>query len=282
MERKKVTILDLMQKKTSGEKITMLTAYDFPLATMIDGAGIDMVLIGDSVGNVVLGYDNTLPVTMDEMIHHAKAVKRGIKHAFLVGDMPFMSFNVSREDAIRNAGRFIKEAGCDAVKLEGGSLPVVEIAKAIVDAGIVVMGHLGLTPQTATMLGGFKVQGKDAGVAKKILTSAKRLEQAGCFSIVLECVPDKLAAMVTKSINIPTIGIGAGPECDGQVLVTNDMVGLFERFKPKFVKQYVNLSREITAAIGQYIKEVKDKKFPGPEHCFSIKEEEIKKIKDKH
>lgn len=278
MERKKVTITDLHNKKREHKKITMLTAYDYPMAKFVDDAGIDAILVGDSLGMVVLGYDSTVPVTMDEMIHHARAVRRGTRYAFLVGDMPFMSYQVSVEEAVRNAGRFIKEAGCDAVKLEGGA-EVYEAAKAIVDAGIPVLGHLGLTPQTVTKLGGFKVQGKDAEGAKKILDDALKLQEAGCFAVVLECIPDPVAKMISDKIDIPTIGIGAGASCDGQVLVINDMVGLFDRFLPKFVKQYVKLSASISEAIKKYKDEVERGIFPSSEHTFAIKEEELKKLK---
>lgn len=265
MERKKVMITDFQKKKRDGKKITMLTAYDYPMARLVDDAGIDVILVGDSLGMVVLGYESTVPVTMDEMIHHSKAVRRGTKYAFLIGDMPFMSYQVSREEAIRNAGRFMKEAGCDAVKLEGG-YEVLEVTKAIVDAGIPVLGHLGLTPQTVSKLGGFRVQGKSQEAADKILDQAVKLEEAGCFGIVLECVPDRVAKAITEKIRIPTIGIGAGPYCDGQVLVVNDMVGLFDRFVPKFVKQYVKLSESIGAGLKRYKEEVENGTFPGKEH----------------
>jgi len=272
MERKKITIPDLKKMKEAGQKITMLTAYDYPLASALDQAGIDAILVGDSVGNVVLGYDSTVPVTMEEMLHHTKAVRRGVKYALLIGDMPFMSFNVSVEEAIRNAGRFMKEAGCDAVKLESASEEVIKTTKAIVDAGIPVQGHLGLTPQTASMLGGMKVQGKDKDTAQKIVDSAVALEEAGAFSIVLECVPDKLAQEITRKVKIPVIGIGAGVYCDGQVLVTHDMLGLYERFTPKFVKKYAELSKDIKEAAGKYIEEVKKGSFPDKEHSFVAKE----------
>lgn len=277
MERKKNTITDLKNKKKNGQKITMLTAYDYPMARIIDDAGIDVILVGDSLGMVVLGYDSTVPVTMDEMIHHSKAVRRGTKYAFLVGDMPFMSYQVSKEDAVRNAGRFMKEAGCDAVKLEGGD-EVLEVTKAIVDAGIPVLGHLGLTPQTISKLGGYKIQGKDASAAKKILDQALSLERCGCFAVVLECVPDLVAKLITEKIGIPTIGIGAGRYCDGQVLVTNDMVGLFDRFTPKFVKQYVKLSPLISDGVKRYKDEVERGLFPGAEHSFAIQENELVKL----
>ena len=278
MERRKIMITDLYDKKKASGKITMLTAYDYPTARLADEAGIDCILVGDSLGMVVLGYESTVPVTMDEMIHHAKAVRRGTKHAFLIGDMPFMSYQVSKEEAVRNAGRFMKEAGCDAVKLEGGD-EVLEVVEAISDAGIPVLGHLGLTPQTVSKLGGYKVQGKSAEAAKKILGQALRLEKAGCFAIVLECVPGKAAGYITGKLKIPTISCGAGVSCDGQVLVTNDMIGLFDRFVPKFVKQYANLSGVISEAFKKYKADIESGKFPGPEHTFEIKEEELKKLK---
>lgn len=280
MERRKVTITDFKDKKRDGKKITMLTAYDYPMARLVDEAGIDSILVGDSLGMVVLGYDSTVPVTMDEMIHHTKAVRRGTRYAFLIGDMPFMSYQVSKEEAVRNAGRFMKEAGCDAVKLEGG-YSVAEATEAIVEAGIPVLGHLGLTPQSISKLGGFKIQGKDAAAAKKILDEALVLEKVGCFGIVLECVPDLVAKMITEKLKIPTIGIGAGQYCDGQVLVTNDMVGLFDRFVPKFVKQYVKLSVSIADGLKKFKEEVEAGKFPDKEHSFTIKEEELKKLRKK-
>ncbi|MBN2452883.1 MAG: 3-methyl-2-oxobutanoate hydroxymethyltransferase [Candidatus Omnitrophica bacterium] len=278
MDRKKVMIPDLIAKKRAGKKITMLTAYDYPTAKLADGAGIDCILVGDSLGMVVLGYDSTVPVTMDEMIHHSKAVRRGTKYAFLIGDMPFMSYQVSAEEAVRNAGRFMKEACCDAVKLEGG-YEVLGVTKAIIDAGIPVLGHLGLTPQTVSKLGGYKVQGADSRTAKKLLDQALKLEEAGSFAIVLECVPDRVAGYITGKLKIPTISCGAGPSCDGQVLVTNDMLGLFDRFVPRFVKQYARLSVSISDAFRKYKAEVESGKFPGPEHLFSIKDEELKKLK---
>jgi 3-methyl-2-oxobutanoate hydroxymethyltransferase len=280
MDRKKITNQDLMAKKKAGRKITMLTAYDFALASFIDQSGIDMILVGDSLGMVVLGYDSTVPVTMEEMIHHCKAVRRGVQYAYIVGDMPFMSYNISREEAVRNAGRFLKEAGCDAVKLEGG-LEVVETVRAIVLAGIPVMTHIGLTPQTAGQLGGFRVQGKDAASARRLLDSALALEEAGSFSIVMECIPDKLAGLISNSLRIPTIGIGAGPECDGQVLVTNDLLGLFERFTPRFVKQYIKLFPMIKEAVGAYKKEVEEGRFPTSDHTFVMEKKELAGIKVK-
>ena len=280
MERKKVTITDLQTKKREGRKITMLTAYDYPMAKLVDEAGIDVVLVGDSLGMVVLGYDSTVPVTMDEMIHHAKAVRRGTRCAFMIGDMPFGSYQISKEEAVRNALRFMKEAGCEAVKLEGG-YEAAEVTEAIVEAGIPVLGHIGLTPQTMSKLGGFKVQGKDAEAARKLIDQALVLEKAGCFAIVLECVPDLVAKMITEKIKIPTISCGAGKYCDGQVLVTNDMVGLFDRFTPKFVKKYANLSHHIAEGFKIYKDEVERGVFPDQSHSFTIKEEELKKLSKK-
>ena len=278
MERKKITITDLQNKKRDGKKITMLTAYDYPMAKLVDDAGIDVILVGDSLGMVVLGLDSTVPVTMDMMIHHAMAARRGTKYAFFIGDMPFMSYQVSKEEAIRNAGRFMKEAGCDAVKLEGGE-EVLDTTIAIVNAGIPVLGHLGLTPQTISKLGGFKVQGKDAEGANKILEQALKLERAGCFAIVLECVPEEVAKLITEKLSIPTISIGAGRYCDGQVLVVNDVVGLFDRFVPKFVKQYVKLSALISDGLKKYKDEVEKGIFPDSTHSFTIKDEEMKKLR---
>lgn len=277
MERTKLSIPDILAKKERKEKITMLTAYDYPLASLVDRGGIDMILVGDSVGNVVLGYDSTASVTMEEILHHAKAVKRAVKFALLVGDMPFMSFNISREETIRNAGRFIKEAGCEAVKIEW--FPnCIEMTRAIVNSGIPVMGHIGLTPQTAAQLGGFKVRGRDAETAKQLIEQALFLEEVGCFSLVLECIPDQISKIITEKLKIPTIGIGAGPWCDGQVLVTYDMIGLFERFRPKFVKQYVDLSSQILEAIKKFRDEVSQEKFPTKDHSFTIDKEELKKL----
>jgi len=277
MDRKKVTIADLQKKKETGQKITMMTAYDYPTASLVDQAGIDTILVGDSLGMVMLGFDSTVPVTMDDMIHHTKAVVRGTKYGFILGDMPFMSYQISIAKAIENAGRFIKEAGCDCVKLEGGT-EMAPVVKAIVDAGIPVCAHIGLTPQTATKLSGFKVQGKDAESAKELVQSAKDLEEAGAFMIVMECIPDILAEKITGELNMPTIGIGAGKDCDGQVLVYHDLVGLFERFTPKFVKQYINLAPKIREALIKFKDEVETGVFPGPEHSFAMKKEEAEKI----
>jgi len=276
MEEGKITVKDILTLKNK-RKITMLTAYDYPLASLINKAGIDMILVGDSVANVVLGLDSTTKVGMTEMIHHAKAVTRAVKQALVIGDMPYDSYQVNPQDAVRNARRFIDEAKCDAVKLEWFE-QCLEVTEEIIQAGIPVMGHIGLTPQTADKLGGFKVQGKDAEAAKRLIEQAVALEKLGCFSIVLECVPDKIAEMITRKLKIPTIGIGAGVHCDGQVLVTHDLLGLFERFKPKFVKQYLNLSPMIQKAIEDYKNEVIKGEFPTREHSFSMKEEELKKL----
>jgi len=272
----KITIQDILSLKNK-RKITMLTAYDYPLASLEDKAGIDIILVGDSVANVVLGLDSTTQVGMTEMIHHSKAVTRAVKYALVVGDMPYESYQVNPKSAVKNAQRFIVEAKCDAVKLEWFD-KCLEVSEEVIGSGIPLMGHIGLTPQTADKIGGFKVQGKDALAAKRLIEQALALEELGCFSLVLECVPEKLAELVTKKLKIPTIGIGAGVSCDGQVMVAHDMLGLFERYTPKFVKKYINLSPMILAAIEQYKKEVIEKKFPGPKHSFSIKEEELRKL----
>jgi 3-methyl-2-oxobutanoate hydroxymethyltransferase len=266
---KKLTIQDIISMKKRGERISMLTAYDAGFAGLIDAAGIDMVLVGDSLGMVLLGYNSTIPVTMEEMLHHCRAAGKGVKRAVLVGDMPFMSYQVLESEAINNAGRFLKEAGCDAVKLEGGT-EVCDTVTAIVRAGIPLVGHIGLTPQTASQLGGFKIQGRDADSARRLLQSARNLEAAGAFAIVLECIPAQLSEAITKSVSIPTIGIGAGKNCDGQVLVTHDMVGLFEKFIPSFVKQYVNLAPQIKEAVAAYHEEVKNGTFPAEEYSFNM------------
>jgi 3-methyl-2-oxobutanoate hydroxymethyltransferase len=273
MARKKVTTLTYRQKKERGEIITMLTAYDYPTAMAMDKAGIDSILVGDSLAMVVLGYDNTLPVTMEEMLHHARAVARGAKTALLIGDMPFMSYQVSVEEALRNAGRFLQEGGMDAVKLEGGR-ERADAIRAITGAGIPVMGHLGLTPQSVNQLGGFRAQGKTAIAAKRLVEDALILEEAGCFSIVLEAVPARLAELISKELSIPTIGIGAGVGCDGQVLVTHDLLGLFERFTPKFVKQYADFHNEMQKAFADYIEDVETKRFPALEHTIEMADEE--------
>ncbi|MBI4762653.1 MAG: 3-methyl-2-oxobutanoate hydroxymethyltransferase [Chloroflexota bacterium] len=271
--RKKVTTLTFRQKKERGEVITMLTAYDYPTALAMDKAGVDSILVGDSLGMVVLGYENTLPVTMEEMLHHCRAVARGAKTALLVGDMPFMSYQVSVEEAVRNAGRFLQQGGMDAVKLEGGR-ERADAIRAITGAGIPVMGHIGLTPQSVHQLGGFRAQGKTTAAAKRLVEDALLLEEAGCFSIVLESVPARLAALISKRLSIPTIGIGAGAGCDGQVLVTHDLLGLFERFTPKFVKKYANLHAEMQRAFADYIEDVETRRFPAPEHTVEMDDRE--------
>ncbi|MBI4063777.1 MAG: 3-methyl-2-oxobutanoate hydroxymethyltransferase [Elusimicrobia bacterium] len=274
---RKVTPQDFLLKKQKGVPLTMLTAYDYPTALAVDRAGIDSILVGDSLGMVVLGYDTTLPVTMDEMIHHAKAAARGAKRALLIGDLPFLSYQTSVEEALRNAGRFIKEAQMDAIKLEGGQEQISKI-KAILDAGIPVVGHLGLTPQSVRKFGGWKTQGKTAQAALKILRDAEALEEAGCFALVLESIPSRLAALISRKLRIPTIGIGAGNACDGQVLVTHDMLGLFDRFTPKFVRRYANLYGEIEKALQVYKKEVQERSFPQEQHSFAMPDEEWKKF----
>lgn len=271
--RKKVSVLTLRQKKERGQPITMLTAYDYPTALLMERAGVDAILVGDSLGMVVLGYENTLPVTMDEMIHHCKAVARGARYALLIGDMPFLSYQVSVNEAIRNAGRFLQEGGMDAVKLEGGR-ERLETVRAIVQAGIPVMGHLGLTPQSVHQLGGFRPQGRTARAARRLFEDALLLEEAGCFAIVLESVPARLASLISQRLSIPTIGIGAGAGCDGQVLVTHDMLGLFERFTPRFVKRYAQLHAEMERAFRAYIEDVEMRRFPAEEHTVDMPDEE--------
>ncbi|MBP2653980.1 MAG: ketopantoate hydroxymethyltransferase [Firmicutes bacterium] len=277
MTKQKITIPSLRTFKEKGTKIRVVTAYDYPTALLVDQSDIEIILVGDSLGMVVLGYDSTVPVTMEDMLHHSKAVNRGAKKTLIVVDMPFMSYNISIEDAIRNAGRLVQEGGADAVKIEGGAV-VIDTVTAIVNAGIPVMGHLGLTPQTAAQLGGYKVQGKDAAAAERMVTDAQKLEEAGAFAVVLEAIPAPLAELITKKLTIPTIGIGAGVHCDGQVLVTHDMVGFFDRFIPKFAKQYTNISNPMLAAFQQYAKEVADSTFPGPEHSFTMDAELLKRL----
>jgi 3-methyl-2-oxobutanoate hydroxymethyltransferase len=272
-QRKKVTTLTFRQKKERGEPITMLTAYDYPTALAMDQAGVDSILVGDSLGMVVLGYANTLPVTMEDMLHHCRAVSRGAQSAMLIGDMPFMSYQASIEEAVRNAGRFLQQAGMDAVKLEGGR-ERADAVRAIVGAGIPVMGHLGLTPQSVNQLGGFRPQGKTASAAKKLLEDALLLEEVGCFSLVLESVPARLAEFISKKLSIPTVGIGAGVGCDGQVLVTHDLLGLFDRFTPKFVKKYADFHGEMKRAFTEYLADVQSRQFPAAEHSVEMTDEE--------
>ena len=276
-ERNKVTTLTLRGKKARGEIITMLTAYDYATALAIDRAGIDSILVGDSLGMVVLGYETTLPVTMDDMIHHCKAVARGAQYALLIGDMPFMSYQASIEEAVRNAGRFLQGGGMDGVKLEGGQerLPAIE---AIIGAGIPVQGHLGLTPQSVHQLGGFRAQGKTAPAARRLVEDAMILQEAGCFSLVLETIPARLARLVSERLEIPTIGIGAGAGCDGQVLVTHDLLGLFDRFTPRFVKKYADLHNEMAQAFTAYRTDVEAGVFPAEGHSLDMPDEEWKKL----
>ena len=271
-------LADIKEKKESKQKITVLTCYDYSMAALVDSLGIDILLVGDSLGMVVLGYESTIPVTMEEMLHHARAVRRGAKNALVIGDMPFMTYQVSVKETIKNGGRFMKEAGCDAVKLEGG-MEVADKIVALVKAGIPVMGHVGLTPQTASSLGGYKVQGKNVESAQKIIEDAMAVESAGAFAIILECIPTELASLITQNISIPTIGIGAGPHCDGQVLVIHDLLGIFERFTPSFVKQYANLAKTIKEAVTSYIEDVKDQNFPDDSHCFHADTQIMEKIK---
>ncbi|MCW5877400.1 MAG: 3-methyl-2-oxobutanoate hydroxymethyltransferase [Anaerolineales bacterium] len=268
-----MTVRDFRQKKKDGQPITMLTAYDYPTALAVDQAGIDAILVGDSLGMVVLGYPNTLAVTMDDMLHHCRAVARGAHSALLVGDLPFMSYQVSVEQAVANAGRFLQEAGMDAVKLEGGR-ERADAVRQIVAAGIPVMGHLGLTPQSVNTLGGFRPQARTSSAAKKLIEDALALQKAGAFSLVLESVPARLAEWISQELSIPTIGIGAGVGCDGQVLVTHDLLGLFDRFTPKFVKKYANMHAVMADAFAAYKAEVEQRSFPGEEHSVSIKEEQ--------
>ncbi len=262
------TLVEIRSMKAEGKKISMLTAYDSSMARLLSACDVDILLVGDSLGMVMLGYDSTVPVTMDEMLHHAKAVRRGAPESFIIGDMPFGANHTGARDAVKNGIRFLKEAGCDAVKLEGG-LEMCGVVRALVDAGVPVMAHIGLTPQTASQLGGFKLQGKGLDDARRLLAEAKGMEEAGAFGLLIECIPDKLAQVITESIAIPTIGIGAGVHCDGQVLVINDLLGMFDKFTPKFVKKYANLSPIIKESIQQYNNEVKAGTYPDSEHSFS-------------
>jgi 3-methyl-2-oxobutanoate hydroxymethyltransferase len=277
-EIKKIMIPDLQGMKKDKKKISMITAYSFPQAQCVDEAGIDIILVGDSLGMVELGYRDTVPVTMDEMLSHTRAVMRGVKRAHVVGDMPFMSYNISREQAITNAGILYKDGGSDSVKLEGGQ-EMAGTVNAIVKAGIPVFGHIGLTPQTAGMLGGFKVQGKSLDQARKVVDDAVALEEAGAFAIVLEAIPRQLAALITEKLTIPTIGIGGGLDCDGQVLVLHDLVGLFKRFTPKFVKVYADLYTAQLNAVKTYIGEVQGRSFPADEHTFTMKDDAVAELR---
>lgn len=273
----KNTVITLKEQKQNGDKITMLTAYDYSTAKLMDESGVNSILVGDSLGMVMLGYEDTLSVTMEDMIHHTAAVSRGAKNALVVGDMPFMSYQTSIYDAVVNAGRLMKEGRCGAVKLEGGATVCPQI-KAITDAQIPVIAHIGLTPQSINMFGGFKVQGKSDETAKKLLEEAKAVEEAGAVAVVLECVPAKLAELITKKVSIPTIGIGAGAGCDGQVLVYQDMLAMYSNFKPKFVKQFADVGSVMKEGFEAYIKEVKEGTFPAKEHTFAIADDVISKL----
>jgi 3-methyl-2-oxobutanoate hydroxymethyltransferase len=277
MADKQKTIQSFKTAKTEGRRITMLTAYDYTTASLLDEAGVDCLLVGDSLGMVMLGYENTLRVTMDEMIHHTKAVARGTKRALLVGDMPFLSYHVSTEAAVLNAGRFVQEGGAQAVKLEGGS-DVIDKVRAIIKAQIPVLGHLGLTPQSVNVFGGFKRQGQDIEAARQMIDDALLLQDAGVFGLILECVPDGLAKVITEKLDIPTIGIGAGVHCDGQVLVIQDALGMFRRMRPKFVKTYTDGGDATISAVKRYIQEVQDSEFPAAEHSFPIDESVLTKL----
>lgn len=276
-DKPKLTILDVQAKAARGEPLIQITAVDYPTALLCDRAGVDMILVGDSLGMTVLGYQGTVPVTMDEMVHHAKAMARAVQSAVLIGDLPFGAYHASHAQAIDNAARLLKEGGCDVVKLEGGE-DFAATARAVVRAGIPVMGHIGLTPQLVAKLGGFKVQGKDVNTGVQLVRDAKALEEAGSFAIVLEAIPDRIAKLITEALSIPTIGIGAGPHCSGQTLVLYDMIGMFERFTPKFVKRYCNMAEEIAAALAHFQEDVRNEEFPKAEHSFTIKDEEYEAV----
>jgi len=276
-ERRKITLFDLQAMKQQGRKITMLSIPDYPMALLADRAGLDTILVGDSLAMTVLGYDTTVPVTMEEMLHHTKAVTRATKYAFVVGDMPFMSNNTSERDAIINAGRFMQEGGTDSVKVEGGS-NAAHIVTAIVKAGIPVMGHIGLTPQHISLLGGYRVQGRDVQTARRVIDDALAIEEAGAFAIILECVPNQISKIVTERLRIPTISYGAGESCDGQGLVAHDILGMFDKFTPKFVKKYTELGEQIHEAFEAYVSDVVSGQFPTDGHSFHIKKEDLEKV----
>lgn len=277
MKNDKFTVSSFLESKREGRKISMLTAYDYTTAKLLDTAGVDSLLVGDSLGMVVLGYENTLQVTLDDMVHHCRAVARGAKRSLIIGDMPFLSYHVSVEESVRNAGRLVQEGGVHAVKLEGGR-EILKQVKAILDAKIPVVGHLGLTPQSVNMMGGFKVQGKSEEQARAIIDDALMLQEAGVFAIVLECVPAKLARLISEKLSIPTIGIGAGSDCDGQVLVMHDMAGMYSDMVPKFAKRYAQVGEQIEEAAKMYIKEVQEASFPEEKHTFKIDEETLSKL----
>ncbi len=274
---KKKTVLDFLKMKESGEKFSKLAVYDFTSAMLVEQAGLEMILVGDSMGNVIYGYDGTVPVTMDQMIYHSQAVRRGAPNTFIVGDLPFLSYQTSTEDAVRNAGRFYKEAGVDAVKLEGGRQMAPQV-RAIADAGMLVMAHIGLTPQSAAQLGGFKVQGNTAEAAIRVLSDARALEEAGAFMVLLEGVPAETGKLVTEKLKVPTISVGAGPHCDGQAVLLSDLIGMYPVFTPRFVKRYATIGDQVVKAVSEYVAEIKSGVFPGPEHCYKMKEGEMARL----
>ncbi|MDH4176631.1 MAG: 3-methyl-2-oxobutanoate hydroxymethyltransferase [Thermoleophilia bacterium] len=274
---KKLTIFDVQEKVAAGEKVFQVTATDYPTALLVDRSGIEFILIGDSLGMTALGYPSTVPVTMDEMLYHAKAISRAAKRSILVGDLPLGAYHASTSDAVSNAMRMVKEGGADVVKMEGGE-DVAPMIEAVVRAGIPVMGHMGLTPQLISKLGGFRVQGKSAAAGAQLIRDADALERAGCFAVVLEAIPDRVAALITERLEIPTIGIGAGPHCDGQNLVLHDLVGLFDRFLPKFAKRYANVGETIDAALREFQQEVRDGAFPAAEHSFVMDDAEYEAL----
>ena len=274
---KKKTVLDFFKMKEAGEKFTQLALYDFTMATLAEQAGLEMILVGDSMGNVVYGYDGTVPVTMEQMIYHAQAVRKGAPNTFVVGDLPFLSYQTSVEDAVRNAGRFYKEAGMDAVKLEGGRQMAPQV-RAIVDAGMLVTAHIGLTPQSAAQMGGFRVQGNTAEAALKVLADALALEEAGAFMVLLEGIPMETGKLVTEKLRVPTLSVGAGPCCDGQAVLLADLIGMYTAFTPKFVKQYAKLGDQVVRAVAEFVSESKSGAFPGPEQCYKMREGEAEKL----
>ena len=273
----KVTIHTLMDKKKNKQPITWLTAYDYPMAQLEEKAGVDIILVGDSIGMTTFGYESTLPVTMDLIIPHTQAVRKGAPNVFLIGDMPYMTYQISTEEAIRNAGRFMAECACDAIKLEGGR-EVLDTVKAMIRATIPVVGHLGLTPQSIAMFGGFKAQGRDASTALRIIEDAQALEEAGVFMILLEGIPPEVARVITEKAKVPIVGIGAGPHVDGQCLIVHDMLGMFQAFTPKFVKRYANIGEQIVKALETFKEDVNKGEFPAPEHCYKMPEEEVQKL----
>jgi len=279
MSLQKVTVKDIIAKKKKGEKIVTITSYDYSFAKLVDNSGIDLILVGDSLSMVMLGYKNTLSVTMDEMIHHTKAVSRGVSNALIVGDMPFLSYKVDIKDAVKNAGRFIQEGGAEAVKVEGGT-EICSTIKAMIEADIQVMGHIGLTPQAIYEFGGFLVQGKTVEAAKKLVLDAKNLEEAGVFAIVLECIPWQIAKLITIAVNIPTIGIGAGPHCDGQIIVIHDMLGIFTEIKPKFVKYFGKIGESINRALVDYKNEVINGIYPDLEYSYEFPQDDLIEINE--